>query len=256
MLTNYGKIDMIWFDTPELVTEQHSRELRELIHSIQPECLINARIGNGFGDYTISEQKLSKDIERKPWEACITMGKNWEYNRYDTVYKKPDVIIRHLTDIVSKGGNLLLNVTPDGKGRFPELSRPVFSTLCQWMQTNGEALYGTIPWRTYGENLRENEKQEVLNIKFNDAQFDGTPQQVVPNFRYTRKGNDVYVIVRHVQEPAFTLRVFNADDRITGIKALDGNDKIDWRLTEAGLEIHVDRTAGDFPIYVFKVELN
>lgn len=256
LLTNYGKIDMIWFDTPELVTEQHSRELRELIHSIQPDCLINARIGNGFGDFTISEQKLSKDIERKPWEACITMGRNWEYNRYDTVYKKPDVIIRHLTDIVSKGGNLLLNVTPDGKGRFPELSRPVFSTLCQWMQTNGEALYGTIPWRTYGENLRENEKQEVLNIKFNDAQFDGTPQQVVPDFRYTRKGNDVYVIVRHVQEPAFTLRAFNADDRITGIKALDGNDKIDWRLTEAGLEIHVDRTAGDFPIYVFKVGLN
>ena len=256
LLTNYGKIDIIWFDTPELVTEQHSRELRELIHSIQPECLINARIGNGFGDYTISEQKLSKDIERKPWEACITMGKNWEYNRYDKKYKEPATVIRHLVDIVSKGGNLLLNVTPDGKGCFPELSRPIFNTLDQWMQTNGEAIYGTTPWRVFGENLNKNEKEEVLNTKFDDAQFDGTPQHAIPDFRYTRKGNDVYVIVRHVNKADFTLHSFTPDDRLTDVEPLDKANKVDWEMTPDGLKIHVDRAVGAFPIYVLKVGLN
>lgn len=105
LLTNYGEIAVIWFDTPELVTRQQSKELRELIHSLQPGCLINSRIGNGLGDYSIIEQKLSNSINNKPWEACLTMGKNWGYNRYDTVYKKPDILIRNFVDIVSTGLN-------------------------------------------------------------------------------------------------------------------------------------------------------
>lgn len=137
LLTQYGRIDFLWFDTPELVTKDMSREIRELIHSLQPQCLINSRIGNGMGDYSIVEQKLTGGIDNRPWEACLTMGKNWCYNRHDTVYKKPDVMIRHLADIVSKGGNLLLNIGPDGKGCFPALARPGGWTLfiCGWKRT-------------------------------------------------------------------------------------------------------------------------
>lgn len=258
LLTNYGKIDIIWFDTPELVTKEQSRELRKLIHSLQPDCLINSRIGNGYGDFKILEQVLSKGIDSTPWEACITMGKNWEYNRYDTNYKRPDVIIRHLTDIVSKGGNLLLNVTPDGKGCFPELSKPIFQTLHQWMQTNGEAIYGTIPWRTFGENLNENAPEEILNTKFDDAKFDGTPQQIIPDFRYTKKGNNVYIIVRHVQDTTFTLRSFRQEDKVMSITPLyktDENSKTEWRMTDNGLEIHPAKAADTFPIYTLKVTL-
>lgn len=145
LLTHYGPIDFLWFDTPELVTREQSLEIRKLIHSLQPQCLINSRIGNGMGDYSIVEQKLTGQIDNRPWEACLTMGKNWCYNRYDTVYKKPDVMIRHLTDIVSKGGNLLLNVGPDGKGRFPALAGPRLKAFGQWLALYGEAIYGTRP---------------------------------------------------------------------------------------------------------------
>ena len=142
LLTQYGRIDFLWFDTPELTTKEMSREIRQLIHSLQPQCLINSRIGNGMGDYSIVEQKLTNQIDNRPWEVCLTMGKNWCYNRHDTVYKKPDVMIRHLADIVSKGGNLLLNIGPDGKGRFPTLTRPGMEAFHQWLKTNGEAMTG------------------------------------------------------------------------------------------------------------------
>ena len=95
---------MMWFDTPEMVTKEQSRSIRRLIERLQPHCLINSRIGNGLGDYRIIEQKLMNEIDPKPWEACLTMGANWGYNKYDTVYKKPDMMIRNLTDVVSKGG--------------------------------------------------------------------------------------------------------------------------------------------------------
>ena len=120
LLTNYGEIAMMWFDTPEMVTKEQSRSIRRLIERLQPHCLINSRIGNGLGDYRIIEQKLMNEIDPKPWEACLTMGANWGYNKYDTVYKKPDMMIRNLTDVVSKGGNLLLNIGPNPQGSFPQ----------------------------------------------------------------------------------------------------------------------------------------
>ena len=255
LLTQYGKIDFIWFDTPELVTPEQSRELRELIHSLQPDCLINERIGNGYGDFTIAEQVLADSINPHPWEACITMGRNWEYNRYDTIYKKPEVIIRHFTDIVSKGGNLLLNVTPDGKGRIPTLSRPIVEGLHQWLQRNGEAIYNTKPWKTFGENLYKNKTYAKENIMaFNDAEYDGTPKNIIPDFRYTCRGNDVYVIARHVQKASFTLEAF-AGEAVQDISCLGENISLDWTIDTNGLHINL-RQSPSHPIYVLKVSID
>lgn len=137
LLTNYGEIAMMWFDTPEMVTKEQSRSIRRLIERLQPHCLINSRIGNGLGDYRIIEQKLMNEIDPKPWEACLTMGANWGYNKYDTVYKKPDMMIRNLTDVVSKGGNLLLNIGPNPQGSFPQQTEPGLNAFRQWIKTNG-----------------------------------------------------------------------------------------------------------------------
>ena len=258
LLTNYGDIAIMWFDTPEMVTEAQSRELGELIHELQPGCLINNRIGNGLGDYSIVEQRLSESIRITPWEACLTMGKNWGYNKYDTVYKSPDMLIRNLTDIVSKGGNLLLNVGPDQKGRFPEQTEPILKAFDKWLSINGEAIYATQPWRTFGESVAAAEKEVSDQGAFHDAENDGTPKNIIPDIRYTRKGNNVYAIVRHVGSDSYTLSAFSpATDRVMEVTLLENGENVRWALTEDGLSIKgVNRgLLKDDPIYVLKVAL-
>ena len=257
LLTNYGEISFMWFDTPELVTETQSRELRDIIKTLQPECLINSRIGNGLGDYSIIEQKLSDKIIESPWEACITMGKNWGYNQFDTVYKAPDMLIRNLTDIVSKGGNLLLNVGPNQKGCFPEQTRSIFEAFNKWLSDNGEAIYGTRPWRVFGESVATDITEESAQTEFHDAVFDGTPKNIVPDVRYTRKNNTIYAIVRNVPSASYTLSAVSPKtDKVKSVTLLKNGYKADWRLTKDGLQINgMGSIAGNTPIYVLRVDL-
>lgn len=256
LLTNYGEIAMLWFDTPEMVTKQQSRELRELILSLQPHCLINSRIGNGLGDYAIVEQKLMDKINNRPWEACLTMGQNWGYNRFDTLYKQPDLLVRNLVDVVSKGGNLLLNIGPDGKGNFPDLTQPGLKTYQDWMKKNGEAIYGTTPWKVFGENMSDQIAEEKINTQFHDAVFDGTPKEIVPDFRFTAKGKVVYVIVRNVKEHDFVLRSFKEVGQIEKVTLLENHRQVEWKMTNEGLQIQrLVRPAKSFPVYVLKVEM-
>jgi len=202
------------------------------------------------------EQKLTGQIDNRPWEACLTMGKNWCYNRYDTVYKKPDVMIRHLTDIVSKGGNLLLNVGPDGKGRFPALAGPGLKAFGQWLALYGEAIYGTRPWRTYGENYDRHVQEEKNEKEFHDAVYDGTPQEIIPDFRYTQKDHAVYVIVRHVKAASFLLSSFYPSDNIVSVESIDTRQPVRWKLTDRGLQIEQDTAPQRFPVYVLKVNMD
>ena len=258
LLTNYGEIAMLWFDTPELVTAEQSRELRELIHELQPGCLINSRIGNGLGDYSIIEQTLADNTRTTPWEACLTMGKNWGYNKADTVYKAPEMLIRNMTDIVSKGGNLLLNVGPDQKGCFPAQTGPVLEGFDKWLRANGEAIYATRPWRTFGEAISTDAKEEAAQGPFHDAEYDGTPKNAIPDIRYTSKDNAVYAIVRNVEQDSYILKSFShRTDSVKQVSLLENGEKTDWRLTENGLEITgVNRNRQtEGAIYVLKIEL-
>lgn len=257
LLTGYGDIAFLWFDTPELVTKEQSRELRELILSLQPNCLINSRIGNGLGDYSIIEQKLSSGINPKPWEACLTMGKNWGYNKFDTIYKKPDVVIRNFVDIVSKGGNLLLNVGPNQLGSFPEQTEAVIDGLHNWLELNGEAVYGTRPWRTFGEELSSAKEAEADEKPFHDAVYDGTPTDIVPDVRFTSKGSTVYAIVRHADYKDLTLRSFAKDtDKVKNVTLLEGDKPADWEWNADGLRIkNIERpTEGASQVYVLKID--
>lgn len=256
LLTNYGEIAMLWFDTPELVTKQQSLDLLDLIHSLQPHCLVNSRIGNSLGDYAIVEQKLMDKISLRPWEACLTMGQNWGYNRFDTLYKRPDLMIRNFVDIVSKGGNLLLNIGPDGQGRFPDLTRPGLEAFQDWMDKNGEAVYKTVPWKVYGENRDGGKGEKTTDIPFHDAVYDGTPREIIPDFRYTAKDNTVYAIVRNVPENSFVLRSFQGVEGIKRVTLLENHQKVNWKITGEGLQIlNIDRPEEAFPVYVLKIQL-
>ena len=144
LLTNYGPIGLIWFDTPRRITVDQSQQLLDLVHQIQPDCLVNGRLGNHLGDYAsardnvIPGQTLDAD-----WETPATINDTWGFKAEDHYWKSTTTLIRDLVDIASKGGNYLLNVGPTAEGRIPEPSVERLLRVGAWLETNGKAVYGT-----------------------------------------------------------------------------------------------------------------
>jgi len=264
LLTQYGKIDVIWFDTPELISPEESKELRELILSIQPDCIINSRIKHGFGDYKVKEQEIVEGLEVEPWEACITMGKNWGYIEYDTIYKSPELMTRQLLEIVSKGGNLLLNNGPTAKGEITDLAQERLAQMGQWMQKNSEGVYGSKPWKIQGERLVEVsesiKKAKALEEEntMKDNLYDGTSKTIFPEVRFTTKDGFVYAYVCSATKKKVTIKALalNKETKIKSIKQLDTSKKVKWKQTKAGLTIKIPvYHAAEIPITGFKIEL-
>lgn len=113
-----------------------------MIHGLQPDCIINDRIGNAQGEYATAEQKILATVDRHPWETNMTMSAHWGFNKADHQWKSAETLVRNLVDIVSKGGNYLLNVGPTGEGVFPPEAIERLHAIGDWMKTNGESIYG------------------------------------------------------------------------------------------------------------------
>ena len=147
LLTNYGPIAIVWFDiyspTPEV-----ARDLRDWVHKFQPEAIVSGRVDpgrwdSGIGDYIemgdneIPGREISMD-----WETPATINDTWGFKSYDHNWKSPGVIIQKLVEIVSKGGNYLLNVGPTAEGIIPEPSVKILREVGAWLRINGESIYG------------------------------------------------------------------------------------------------------------------
>jgi len=143
LLTQYGPIAVMWFDTPERISKAQSEELLAMIRKLQPGCIVNARIGQRLGDYAVSEQKIPDSGDTQPWETCMTLNGHWGYKKGDENWKPTETLVRNLIDITSKGGNFLLNVGPTGEGIIPAPSVAHLAEVGAWMKVNGEAVYGT-----------------------------------------------------------------------------------------------------------------
>jgi len=158
LCSNYGPIDCVWFDGEwdHPAAAWRAPELVRMIRELQPETLVNDRIGKGergitpLADFYTREQPSEMNVampfeHEKPysWEACMTIGDYWQYSVKDTAFKSPAELIRILVDVVSRGGNLLLNVGPDPNGVIPNTLIGRVMAVGAWLTTHGEAIYGT-----------------------------------------------------------------------------------------------------------------
>ena len=195
LCTHYGRLDLFWFDFSYGALRGEAwraSQLADRVRTLQPGILLNNRLevsGEGYGslaagrptpchgDFLTPEQMIPPEGIRDAqgqdlaWEACVTMNNHWGYHANDHYFKPAPLLIRKLVECVSKGGNLLLNVGPDGRGNIPRPSLDALKEMGCWMEKNGASIYGCGPA--------------------------GLPK---PEYgRYTRKGNRLYL---HVYENA------------------------------------------------------
>ncbi len=144
ILTNYGDIAVLWWDTPNDMSQERADILEPLI-ALQPGIITNNRLGGGYrGDTETPEQHIpATGYKDRDWETCMTMNDTWGYKSYDNNWKSTQTLIRNLVDIASKGGNYLLNVGPTSLGEIPQPSIERLQEIGQWMKINGESIYGT-----------------------------------------------------------------------------------------------------------------
>lgn len=160
LLTNYGTIDIIWFDfSYENMRGEawEATKLVQMVRSLQPDILIDDRLGGNqrakspeiyAGDFVSPEQIIPPEGivneagEPIPWEACLTLNDHWGYAAWDTNWKSPKTVIRSLVECVSKGGNMLLNVGPTAKGEIPDECLRILHEVGEWMHQNGSSIYG------------------------------------------------------------------------------------------------------------------
>lgn len=146
LLTQYGDIITIWFDTPSMIRPDQGEQLRDCVHSIQPACLVNSRLSNEIEtDYvTMGDCEVPASGLDIAWDTPMTSSRSWGYSAND-VYRPAGEFIRELSEIASKGGNYLLNIGPDSQGVMPPQACAEFRKVGKWLDINGEAIYGTSP---------------------------------------------------------------------------------------------------------------
>jgi alpha-L-fucosidase len=239
LLTNYGKIDVIWFDGGwERAPEQWKAvELEALIRGLQPEILINDRLPT-VGDFETPEQFVPAQAPTRTWETCMTLNESWGYNPSDTAWKSPRQVVHTLCEVAGRGGNLLLNVSPMGDGSIMPEQRAILGAMQRWLSGNGESIVGTEPglepWQFYGPSSKRGNTTylHLLMRPYESVTVRGVPIKRVKRVTVLASG----------QELTFTTRCsivdswFNRDPKGEVTIALP-EDAIDSLATVLALEM-------------------
>lgn len=166
LMTNYGKIDVLWYDVDWPLTPEQweSERMNQMVFELQPDIIVNNR--NGLeGDFSTPEQEIRASESGRAWETCMTLNDSWGFNRYDDAWKTPKTIVDNLATCARGGGNYLLNIGPMPDGSIPPESVTVLEAVGKWLDTNGTSIYdadrGNFSWNT--------------------------------NANYTRRGNTLYI---------------------------------------------------------------
>ena len=156
LMTNYGKIDVLWYDVDWPLTAQQweSERMNEMVFELQPEIIVNNR--NGLeGDFSTPEQEISAAAVGRAWETCMTLNDSWGFNRGDDAWKNAKTIVTNLATCAQGGGNYLLNIGPKPDGSVPAESVEILEAVGKWLESNGKSIYGT-ERGSYGWNSNAN----------------------------------------------------------------------------------------------------
>ncbi|WP_271766535.1 alpha-L-fucosidase [Aquimarina algiphila] len=262
MIEKY-KLDLMWFDFGFCAPEYEENRLKilsdyyNLATQWNKEVVLNYKkigwepIPDGAAVLDLERGKLDR-IRELPWQTDTSIGRNsWSYVK-DWQTKPAGELIDDFVDIVSKNGNLLLNVGPKADGTIPNDQKQVLLEIGEWLQINGEAIYETRPWIMYGEGktrskMGDHTEYEVHTMTENDI-------------RFTVKGNTIYAFVMDwptadILITSFSTRLTSLADPIKNISFLGSNEKISWERNENGLKIHKPQTKVGKHAFAFKIEL-
>ena len=195
------------------------------------------------------ERGQSSSLRELPWQTDTAISKNsWGYVR-NQVYKTPTQIIGDLIDIVSKNGCLLLNVGPKPDGTIPDEEAEILREIGCWLAINGDAIYGTRPWRIYGEG-----PTEITEGHFTDTDRNAfTPQDI----RFTTKGNVLYALVLADPGNAVQIATLTPDgfpaEKIMTVTLLGINTQLNWEQNENGLIVHLPENKPGNHAWVLKL---
>lgn len=233
ILSNYGDIAVLWWDTPTRMTDEAALKLQALLE-LQPNIITNDRLKrpNFPGDTRTPEQRIPGQgaMEGENWETCMTMNGSWGY-RDDGKWKSTETLVRNLVDIASKGGNYLLNVGPKADGTFPEESVVRLREIGRWMDVNGEAIYGT----------------------------SASPLGAFPWGRCTKKeaGGNTLLYLSVFDWPATgDLEMGPVGQEIVSASLLEGGQQLGFRSENGGVVLELPAKAPDPVASVIRVELH
>ena len=249
------ELRLIWFDGEGFTTEEQSFKLYKMVYDTNPNVLVNRRVGWSFGDYLdAGDNKIpsAEDKLNKYWETCGTTNNSWGYKEYDKDWKSTKELLYYFVDILSKGGNYLLNIGPDGAGHVPEESAKGLLEMGEWIAVNGEAVYGISPWRI----AREGQDETLLKGTGHRAAKGFERNFTKDDFWFTAKANSVYAISLVPSSDTILIRSLNKKVGTIKNVSILGESKIkNWLQTDDGLVINLLTKIENENGFVVKVDL-
>ena len=226
LMTNYGKVDILWYDVswPLSAEGWESAKMNRMVRELQPDIIINNRSGLPE-DFSTPEQHVRGESAGRAWESCMTMNRSWGYHKADDAWKSTKQILTYLITCARDGGNYLLNIGPRADGSIPQESVHILNTVGEWIDKYGETIYGTDP----------------CDVK----------RSVFANF--TRKANTLYIHVLFWPGEEWSIGGLQA--KVESVSLLPTGESVEFTQNEfrvhfKGLPVE----APDKPVSVLKLE--